>query len=394
MTLTDKSHFRKVMIVAAEASSSLFAQRLLQEWKNRGQQVQAFGVGSQDLEDLGFERIGKSEEMAVVGASEIIEHWGKLKAVFWNLVHEAEKRKPDVVILMDYPEFNLYLARKLAPLNLNIVYYVSPQVWAWRKGRVKTIKRFCRKCFVIFPFEVPFYQQHQVPVQFVGHPILDEIAEKYFDPAQRELERSRRGIRSDEVLLGLMPGSRRIEIREHFQLQLQVARRLVAERPNLRVLVLVAPTVDLAKIQEHLEDVKFPVQVLKEDPFFMIHLCDLVLVTSGTATLQVALMHKPMVAMYRMSTWTYWFAKTFIRGVRHFSLPNLILGREVIPERWQKMANEERLTQDLRDILDRSEYRQDMIRNLQSIEALLGDRGASRRVADALEEYFQESKSP
>ena len=379
---------RRVMIVAAEASSSLFARRLIEEWKRRGHEVEAFGVGDQALEDLGFERIGKSEEMAVVGASEILEHWSKLKAVFWKLVETAQERKPDLVILMDYPEFNLYLSRKLAPFNLNVVYYVSPSVWAWRQGRVKTIRRFCRKCFVIFPFEVSFYEKHGVPVEFIGHPILDELAERFVDPEMRELERSRRGIRSDEIVLGLMPGSRRTELKHHLQLQLEVARGLVQKNPKLRVLLLVAPTGSVEAMKEMLGDLRFPIQILKEEPFLMIHLCDLMLVKSGTGTLQVALMKIPMVAMYKMTTFTYLFAKTFVHGVKFFSLPNLILGREVIPERWQGNASVQQLQADLQNLIDNPEARQKMVSGLTEVIQHLGTQGATRRLADSLETYF------
>ena len=247
-----------VLLVAAEASSALFAQRLLEHWKKEKQDVQAFGVGSDAMEALGFERLGKSEEMAVVGIAEIIEHFGKLRSIFHALVAEAEKRRPKVAIIMDYPDFNLMLAKKLKAMGIPVVYYITPQVWAWRKGRVHTIKKYCDRVFTLFPFETPFFEKVGVPCQFVGHPLLDELDPKYFDDEYRWQHRRRYGIADDEVVIGLMPGSRRMEIKHHLDLQIEVARRLYKDYQKVRVLLMCAPTVDKEKLQEKLQDVRFP----------------------------------------------------------------------------------------------------------------------------------------
>ena len=184
----------QVLIVAAEASSSFLAQRLLENWKRQKKNIQAFGVGSDAMEKMGFERLGKSEEMAVVGATEVIEHYGKLKSVFNSLVEAAAKRRPDFALVLDYPDFNLMLAKKLKALNIPVIYYVSPQVWAWRKGRVKKIKKYCEEIYVLFPFEMDFYQSQQMPVQFVGHPMLDEVQDRYFNVAEIQREKQQRHV--------------------------------------------------------------------------------------------------------------------------------------------------------------------------------------------------------
>lgn len=400
----------QVMIVAAEASSGLFAQRLIEFWQKEKRDLHAFGVGTDAMEAIGFERLGRSEEMAVVGASEILEHWDRLKAVFNKLVAEAQLRRPRVVVLMDYPEFNLMLAKKLHALGLNVVYYISPQVWAWRRGRVKTIRKYCKKCLVIFPFEVPFYERHQVPVEFVGHPILDEMPEHTpvgqgqspLTPGQSPLGsgfgersvtaregRARRGVGDTDIVLGLMPGSRRIEIRHHLPVQLEVARNLTLKYPNLRVFLLVAPTVESSLMQDYLNEVRFPVTLVKASPFEMIDLTDLVLAKSGTTTLQVALLKKPMIIMFIMTRFTYWFARLMVHGVKFFGLPNLIMNRQIVPERWQSSANVDTLTKDLEKIIEDSDYRGKMIHDLSLLEATLGRRGATTRVARVLDEYLK-----
>ncbi len=383
----------QVMIVAAEASSALFATRLLEHWKKENRAIHAFGVGSEQMEKLGFERLGKSEEMAVVGAAEITEHFGKLKAVFNSLVEEAAKRRPNVVVVMDYPEFNLMLSKKLHALGIPVVYYISPQVWAWRKGRVETIKKFCKKVFVLFNFEVPFYQEKGVPVEFVGHPLLDELDSKYFDDNRRKVRRNQCGIQDDEIVIGLMPGSRRIEIRQHLQIQLEVARRLYKSFPKVRVLLMCAPTVDADKLREQIGDIRFPYMLLKNDPFDMIDLADFILVASGTASLQVALLEKPMVIMYKMKWTTGIFAKIFIRGVKFFGIVNLILGYEAVPERWQSGTHPDELTKLMSRYLSDKNYTDHVRSEIKKVRGHLGDRGATKRVASALEEYFKSGKS-
>jgi len=381
-----------VLLVAAEASSANFAQRLLEHWKNTNQDVQAFGVGSDAMEALGFERLGKSEEMAVVGVAEIIEHFGKLRSVLHALVDEALRRKPKVAIIMDYPDFNLMLAKKLKAMGIPVVYYITPQVWAWRKGRVHTIKKYCDQVFVLFPFEVPFFKDIGIKTTFVGHPLLDELDPKYWTEAYRKSHRTRYGIADDEVVVGLMPGSRRIEIRQHLDIQIEVARRLYKNYSKIRILLMCAPTVDKEKLAEKLQDVRFPYMLLKTDPFEMIHLADCILAASGTATLMVALLEKPMVVMYKFKWITGVMAKFLVRGVKFFGIVNLISGREVVPERWQGPANPDELYRLMSRYMEDPVYTEQVRQDLKKIRSQLGDKGATARVAEALKPYLEGSR--
>ncbi|MBO9666925.1 MAG: lipid-A-disaccharide synthase [Bdellovibrio sp.] len=379
----------QVMFVAAEASSVTYAQRILETWKKQGRNIHAFGVGSQDMENLGFERFGKSEEMAIVGAVEIINNYSLLKGVFDRLVEEAEKRRPKVVVVMDYPEFNLMLAKKLHAMGIPVVYYISPQVWAWRKGRVKTIQKYCKKVFVLFPFEVPFYEEHGVPVDFVGHPLLDELDERLIDDKEYlKTHRNQCGIRDDEIVLGLMPGSRRSELKMHLQIQLDAARILSKKYPNLKVVILTAPTFSKEHMQDLLEDFRLPYILLKDEPFRMIHLVDMMLVASGTATLQVGLLKKPMVIMYRMKWLTGVFAKLVVRGTKYFGLVNLILNKEAVPERFQSDVTPEKIAALLERYITEPEYKAQVVADLASLRSYLGDKGATQRVVKALDEYL------
>lgn len=380
----------QVLMIAAEASSVTYAQRILERWRTEGKDIHAFGVGSEAMESMGFERFGKSEEMAIVGAAEIFESFSHIKSVFDRIVEEAKIRKPKVAVLLDYAEFNMMLAKKLHGLGIPVVYYIAPQVWAWRKGRVKKIKKYCSEVLVIFPFEVPFYEEHQVPVKFVGHPLLDEVDDKLmYDENYRRVHRNQCGIRDDEIVLGLMPGSRRQEVNQHFDIQLEAARILSKKYSNIKVAILTAPNFSKEFMQEKLDNFRLPYMLLRDEPFRMIHLVDLMLVASGTATLQVGLMKKPMVIMYRMKWLTGIFAKIFVRGSKYFGLVNLILNKEAVPERFQSEVTPEKIAALLdRYIADKAYYKE-VVSDLKELPQYLGDKGASLRVTEALNKYLE-----
>lgn len=375
------------MFVAAEASSSHYALTLIKLWKNQNLNIRTFGVGSRDMEKEGFEILGRSEEMAVVGASEIIAQYSKLKIVFDRLVEEAARRRPKVVVVMDYPEFNLLLSKKLHGLGLKVVYYISPQVWAWRKGRVKTIKKYCDKALLLFPFEVPFYQKHQVPSEFVGHPLLDELDDKYFDPEYQKIQRGRYGLQTDDIVLGLMPGSRRGELKNLLPQQLRVAARILKNNERVKLLILCAPTIDKEQIIEYLNDFKSPFQLIKTDPYEMINLTDIVLAASGTATLMVGLLEKPMIIMYRMSFVTVILAKMFIKG--YFGLVNLILGEMAVPERLQWELKDDELVDILENWISNPAKKNAVVAKLKTLITRLGNRGATTRVSNIILEYVK-----
>jgi len=378
-----------VMIVAAETSSCLYAQRLLEHWKAQGKDVKAFGIGNADMVSLGFEAIGRSEELAVVGVSEIVKHWGKIKAAFHGLIEQCEDRKPDFVLLLDYPEFNFKLAKELKARGFKIVYYISPQLWAWRKSRVKLVKKYVDQMLVLFPFEVDFYKKHSVDAEWVGHPLLDEISDKYFDTQSISFLRGRYGLTAHDHVLGLMPGSRRSEIKNHFLTQLAVAKKLKSEIKNLRVLVLVAPDFTVEELKEKMGDQNFSVTFVKDEPFNMICICDTILVASGTATLMVGLMNKPMVIMYKMTRISAQIAKWFVRDTPYFGMVNLVAGKKICAEFFQEQANVKDLTLELDKLISEEPYRARVIGDLKNIKNLLGSKGATKRVADAVARHFK-----
>lgn len=379
------------MIIAAEASSAHYAAQLMRYWHKNKLSVDIFGVGSAEMERLGQKRIGYSEDMAVVGLAEVVAHYSDLKKVFNNLVAEAIRRKPRFILLMDYPDFNLRLAEKLKTelgQDIKVFYYISPQVWAWRQGRIHTIKKYCDKVFLLFPFEVDFYKKFNVPHEFVGHPLLDDLNPELLDQSLQSYARERYGIKASEKVLALMPGSRRSEVEFNFHIQLETARLLVKKYSDLRIMILVAPTLSKEYLQSKLEHFNSPYILIKEDPNQMISMADFVLAASGTATLMVGLLQKPMVIMYRMKWLTGVLAKMLVKGVPFFGIVNLIMNEEVVPERMQAEANPEELARLLQRYIEEPDYRLSTIAKLAQLQHRLGDHGATARIGEALAKYL------
>lgn len=385
----------QIMMVAAEASSAYYALKLMKYWKQNNIDVEITGVGSKAMEDFGMRRLGKSEEMAVVGIAEVIAHYKDLKAVFENLVAEAIRIKPKFLLLLDYPDFNLKLAKtlkqKLGEHGIKVFYYISPQVWAWRKGRIFDIKKYCDKVFLLFPFEREFYDQHQVPYEFVGHPLLEDLDPNLLDAKQLEMARQKYGISPQERVLALMPGSRKGEIELNFGVQLEVARALAKKYDFLRVMILAAPTLSKDYLNDFIVeklDYKMPYILVQDDPNKMISLAHYVLATSGTATLMVGLLQKPMVIMYRLKWITGVLGKLLVRGIKFFGLVNLIMNEEVVPERLQSEADSDKLIPLIERYINDEAYTKATIEKLSQLQYKLGDVGATARVGQALAKYL------
>ncbi len=388
---------RKVMIIAAEASSAHYALKLIKLWKKQerdgGPQIEFFGVGTNEMEAAGFKRIGHAEEMAVVGLVEVIKHFSQLKSIFNNLVEAAKTQKPDFVILMDYPDFNLRLAKKLKALNIKVFYYISPQVWAWRKSRIHDIKAYCERVFLLFPFEKNFYDQFQVPNLFVGHPLLEDIDESLYNKSLIQGHRQKYGIKNDELVLALMPGSRHGEIDRNFPIQLKTAQIVLRKHKHIRLSICVAPTLEREHLLPYLQNFNFPYLLIKDDPNRMICMADLILVASGTATLMVGLLEKPMVIMYKVN-WLTGVIGNWLVNIKFFGLINLVLDKEAVPERKQEHTNPKYLAALLEKYITDPIYTKSVISDLKQTKKALGyneadKKTATEKVVEALSKYLK-----
>ena len=365
-----------ILIVAAEASSCMYAKNLIKAWLKKHPNDHFFGVGDSEMEDLGVDCMGYAEEMAVVGLFEVLKHWKTISGCFRAIEEEVSKRRPKFAILLDYPGFNLRLARKLKAQGVEVVYYISPQLWAWKKGRVKQVRDFVDHMLVVFPFEVDFYKQHGIDAHFVGHPLVEVV--------QQETSVIVPQSKSSQVL-GLMPGSRKSEIQFNLATQLEAAKKLTEQFANLEVHLLLAPTLTKNDLVEVVERSGTKVTWVQDEPTKMIEACNFILTASGTATLQVALCKKPMVVMYRMNALTAWLAKRLVKSVEYFCIVNLIAGRQVVPEFFQDEANPGQLAGALAGLMLDSNAYQTMIKNLESVSQDLGGGSATKNVVKYLE---------
>lgn len=372
--------------MAAEESSTLYARRILEDWNARELNIKTFGVGNAEMAQLGFENIAQSKEMAVVGLAEIWKHWEKIRATYRTLVKRAKDDKPAFALLLDYPGFNLRLSKDLHKLGIPVIYYISPQLWAWKKGRVNKVKKFVKRMLVLFPFEKDFYQSHDYQADYVGHPLIDEIHPDLLNLQKQLEDRQRFGVQKDEQLLGLMPGSRYGEIRFNLVTQLAAAEILVQKYPKLKVAVLLAP--NLKREDLNLPNTNLSLQVIQKEPFEMIGFCDAVLCASGTATLMVGLIEKPMVIMYKVHPFTAWFGRMIVK-IEFFGLVNIIARREIAPERFQERATPEELASLLEVYIFDPEKRKKAVQDLRDMKALLGSGGATKKVIHILDEYLR-----
>jgi len=365
------------MIVAGEASGDLHGAHLVAAMKKLVPDLSLCGMGGTELRRQGVDILYDAAAMAVVGLVEVIAHLKDIRAARNILVNELRHNPPNLLILIDYPDFNLLLAQKARQFGIPVFYYISPQVWAWRSGRVKKIGSIIDRMAVILPFEKEFYGKRGVAVDYVGHPLLDSV--------RRSMSRSDfcrlHQIRPDTVLLGLLPGSRKKEIRAMLPVFLESARRLQESHGNLTILLPLAPTLTREDLLEcGLDRPGLAVKVIAENRYDLMGCCDLALAASGTVTLELAILDVPMVVAYKVSPLT-WLVGNLLVKVDFASLVNLIAGRQVVSELLQQEAEPGKILAALQDIWPGSVRREEMLQGLAEVREKLGSGGASERAA-------------
>jgi len=377
-----------VLMVAAEASSALYAQRLIEHWQSVGKDFNAFGVGSKAMAEIGFHNIGKAEEMAVMGLQEVISHWGVISTCYKAILAECKKNPPDFALLLDYPGFNLRLAKDLKKMGIPVVYYISPHIWAWKKRRIHKIKKVVDKMLVLFPFEVPLYEKHNVDVEFVGHPLADEIDRYELNEDQLQRKKDRYGFGKNKVL-ALMPGSRISELKYILETQIKTAEKLYEEFPSFNYVLLIAPTLDIETVKSMLPRYKIPLAFIKEEPMEMIPMADVVLCASGTATLFVGLFKKPMIIMYKMSSLTVFIGRFLVRSLKYFGLVNIVMQKEVCPELFQEKASVENICKYLNPLMSDPVAYKNMVQDLSQVRESLGAGKVTLKVASSIESFWK-----
>ena len=367
----------KLYIIAGEPSGDLHGKNLLQAIQDRHPSVEVRGVGGDGLEQLGVGLVRHIRETNFMGFVQVIRNLAKIRQLFKDVKADILAFQPEAVVLIDYPGFNLRMARFCKEQDIKVLYYISPQVWAWKKSRVKKIRRDVDKMYVILPFEQEFYAGEGVAVDFVGHPLLDEIAEGSYKGADiRE-----KYLDGKELLVALLPGSRKQEISRMLPTMLSVKDRF----PDARFVVAGAPSQTEAFYTELTQDPEVP--VLHGQTYDLLDGADMALVTSGTATLETALFGVPEVVCYASGPISVWLARRLIK-VKFISLVNLIMDREVVRELIQQDFNAKQLEQEIRKLAD-PVHAEALRKDYRDLKALLGDRGASERTAGLMLDFLE-----
>lgn len=365
----------RLLMVAGEASGDLHGARLLAELRRLVPELEAFGLGGDELAAAGLEALAESREIAVVGLTEVLKILPRARAIFHRLLAEVDARGAEAAILIDSPDFNLRLAKQLKRRGVRVIYYISPQVWAWRRGRVKTIARLVDRMLVLFPFELDFYRQAGVPVDYVGHPLVDEVPE-----LPQVWQRPRH--EGEPYRLALLPGSRKSEVEALLPAMLEAA-AILSRRLPLEVSLVRAPTLTEDWLRRFLAPSAVPVELVFGQRFEHLANVHLAFCASGTATLELGLLGTPLLVLYRLGRLTYFMARLLVK-LPAISLVNLVLERRAVPELLQAEAEPAHVAEVAAALLGDPAKIAAMRAELSRLRSRLGASGAAGRAARAV----------
>lgn len=366
----------EVLVVAGEASGDQHAADLVAALKRKDPTLGFFGMGGPKLAAQGVELVHGAHEISVMGFVEVLPKVPRILKVMGDLEAAAAARKPACAILVDIPDFNLRLAKRLKKLGIPVVYFVSPMVWAWREGRTKTIAKLVDRMLCILPFEEPFLRERGVDAKYVGSPVLDQVPAL----ALPETFRAALGLDAARPVLAVLPGSRRSEISRILPTLVEVCRRVQAQRPGIQLVIPVAPGLPRELLAAHFEGTNLTPIFIEGRAPEVVGASDVAVVASGTATLEAGLMRRPLVAVYRVAALNYFIGRLFVR-IPFFCLVNLLAKKRVVPELLQGDMTPERIVTEL-DALWSGPAREACLTGLDEMRAVLGPPGAAERAAD------------
>jgi lipid-A-disaccharide synthase len=370
-----------VLVSCGEPSGDLYAGDLVHHLRQQAGTLEVFGLGGDRLEAAGARLVAHVRDLAVVGLLEVLRHLRRLRRVFRAVLDEVDRERPALAVLVDYADFNLRLARELKRRGVPVVYYVSPQVWAWRRGRVRAIRDSVVHMIVIFPFEEPLYREAGVPVTFVGHPLVD-LAQP---AADRAAFLAAQGLDPTRPVLAVLPGSRREEVAHNLPPIAGALRLALARHAGLQLALAVAPSLDPHVLDGPLAGLS--VTRVAGRTHALLSASAVGIVASGTATVEAALMDLPMVVVYRLSRLTYLLGRPFVR-VPHYAMANLIAGREVVKELIQGEFRPDAVAREVSGLLEDPSRREAVRAGLAEVRTRLGPRGASARAAAVVARFL------
>ena len=365
-----------VMILAGEASGDAHAAEFVERLKLAQADIRVSGMGGEAMRRAGVEVFFDSSIIAVVGLVEVLRHWGDIKQAMKVVKQRLEETRPDLLILVDYPEFNLKMARHARSLGIKVLFYISPQVWAWRPRRIHKIGSLIDYMAVIFRFEKKYYQDAGIPVEFVGHPLVDKVEPNRDTAAVRR----HLGIADDARVIGLFPGSRQSEIARLLPLLFDTAKAMRARDPAIKFILPVASTLNFDEISSLSAQSGVDIQVCREDIYDVIATCDAIATCSGTVTLEIALIGTPMCILYKMS-WLSYLIMSRLITIPHIGLANIVAGDAVVREFLQSDANAAAVSDELFALLDDAQYREHVKTGMQRVRENLGDGDGANNMA-------------
>ncbi len=357
----------RLFFVAGEASGDIHGANLIAALREQSPGIECEGLGGQRMAAAGMTLRHDLAGEAIMGFTEVVKHFRSIRRLFLDTLAHIESSRPDAVVLIDYPGFNIRLAKRLKQLGIPVVYYISPQVWAWKKKRIHTLAACVDKMLVIFPFEQPLYEKVGLPCRYVGHPLLDHIHHIDGD-----------GATAGELVIGLLPGSREQEIKRLLAPMIEVAAGIAKEHPEARFMT---PVVDEARAAQVREIAgSFPLEIQTGSMYDILRRARFCMVASGTATLETALFGVPMVILYKVTTLTFWMAK-FLVDIRYIGIVNILAGRGIVPEFIQNDIQPAQILPQALRLIAPSPERAQMMDDLREVQSMLGDGGASQNAA-------------
>ena len=375
----------RILVSSGEPSGDLYAAEMVRHLRASIPALDVFGLGGDHMTSQGAHLVAHVRELAVVGLVEVLRHLRRLRGIFRSVLAEVDRERTDLAVLVDYPDFHLRLARELKKRGVPVVYYVSPQLWAWRRGRMRTIRDTVTHMIVIFPFEEALYRRAGVPATFVGHPLVDAVR----PAADRAAFLASIGLDAERPLVLALPGSRTQEVAHNLPPLADGLRIIHGRRPECQLVLAIAPSLPESTFDTALQ--RLPVTRLAGRTHELMSVASVGVVASGTATVEAALMGLPMVVVYRLSTLTYTLGRPFVR-VPHFAMANLIAGREVVKELIQKDFTGPIVAREALRLLEDQEALARVRAGLTEVRQRLGGPGASARAAHVVLELMRKNR--
>lgn len=374
---------KKILIVAGESSGDFHGSSLIQALRKIEPQIEISGIGGPRMRRAGCKIHFDISELSIIGFTDVLKNLAKIKRVFRRLLNEIDAQMPDACILVDYPGFNLRLAAEVKKRNIPVIYYISPQIWAWWKGRIRTIQRYVDKMIVVFNFEEALYRQAGIDVSFVGHPLLD-IA---YPGVSRENFCQKLDLSCEKITIGLVPGSRKMEVERILPILLESAQIITKELPQTQFVLLKAPGLAEDLFSSRIKKCELPLAVCENQTYDFLNSCDFALVASGTATLETAIMQKPMLVVYKVS-FLNWFIARWLIKLPFIGLVNVVAGKKIVPEFIQFQAKPPLIAKKALELLNNQDELRTIKSQLEKVRKSLGIPGASQRAAEIITNFL------